>query len=243
MQGLERRVVAEERRKPDQENEADRHQDEEIADLQDRALEVRHRLRLLDEVGSLAEIGVHAGRGDKAGHLALLGDRPRIGVVADCLVHRQRFPGQRRLIDAEVVAPDELHVGRNDVAEADRNDVAGHEEPRLDVLPNAVALDARFQGQPLLQERDRVVGLELLPEANARVDEQHEENDRKIVPMTKQSGEHGRDLDHPGDRAPEEMGQALQHAYVMLGERILAILREPPLSFGLGEAGRLRCGR
>ena len=61
-------------------------------------------LGLLDEMRGLAEIGLHSGRGDDAVHLALLGDGAGIGVVADLLVDRQRFPGQRRLIDAEVGA-------------------------------------------------------------------------------------------------------------------------------------------
>ncbi len=42
----------------------------------------------------LAEIGVHSGRGDNAIHLAPLGDRAGIGVVARLLVDRQGFAGQ-----------------------------------------------------------------------------------------------------------------------------------------------------
>ena len=119
LSGFQQRVVAEQRREPDDQDQADRHQDEEIADAQHGALEVRNRLGLLDEMRGLAEIGVHAGRGDDAGHLALLGDRAGIGVVADLLVDRQRFAGQRGLVDAEIGARDQLDVGGNDVAELD----------------------------------------------------------------------------------------------------------------------------
>ena len=101
----------------DHQHEADGHQNEEIADPQHRALEVRDGLRLLDQMGRLAEIGLHPGRGDETGHLALLGDRAGIGFVADLLVDRQRFAGQRRLVDAQIGALDQLQVGRNDVAE------------------------------------------------------------------------------------------------------------------------------
>ena len=41
----------------------------------------------------LAEIGVHSGRGDRAVHLALLGDGAGIGVVARLLVDRRGFAG------------------------------------------------------------------------------------------------------------------------------------------------------
>ncbi len=50
--------------------------------------------------------------------------------------------------------------------------------------------------------------------------------------MAEHGGEHRRDLDHPGDRAPEEMGQTLERADAMLGKRVLAILGEPPRRLG-----------
>ena len=156
----------------------------------------------------------------------------------------QRFAGQRRLVDAEIVAVDELQIGRNDVAEPDQDDVAGNEQARLDVLPCAVAPDPGLQREALLEQRDGVVGLELLPEADACVDEQHDENDREIVPVAQQSRKHGRDLDHPGDRPPEEMGETLEDADVMLGERVLAVLLKPARGFGFAEArGFLRAAR
>ena len=57
--------MAEKRGEPDDENQADRHQDEEVADPQHGALEMRNGLGLFDEMGCLAEIGVHAGRRDE----------------------------------------------------------------------------------------------------------------------------------------------------------------------------------
>ena len=144
---------------------------------------MRDAFGLFDQMRGLAEIGVHAGRGDKAGHLALFGDRAGISVVADLLVHRKRFPGQGRLIDAEIGALDQLHVGGNDIAEFYQHDVARNQQPRLDVLPDAVALDARLERQALLEQRDGVVGLVFLEEANAGVDEQHDQNNDEIGPM------------------------------------------------------------
>jgi len=236
LQGFEQGIAAEDRRDSDDENQADRHQDEEIADPQHGALEMRNGLGLFDEMGGLAEIGVHACGRHQAGHFALFGDRARIGVVADLLVDRQRFSGQRRLIDGEI-APDQFQIGRDDVAELDQHDVARNQEFRLDVLPDAVAQDPRLQREALLEQRDGVVGLELLPEADASVDEQHRQNDREVGPMLQKSRQQGRDLDHPGDRPPEELDQTLQNADVMLNQRVLAVLREPPGRLRLAQPG------
>ncbi len=63
------------------------------------------------------------------------------------------------------------------------DDVAGHQELRLDVLPYAVALDARLEREPLLQEGDGVIGLEFLPETDAGIDEQHRQDDGEVRPM------------------------------------------------------------
>ena len=230
---------------PDHENKADGDQDEEIADPQHRALEMRNALRLFDEMGGLAEIGVHAGGRDHAGHLALLRDRARIGVVAGLFVDRQRFAGQGRLIDGEIGAADQLQIGRDDVAELDQHDIARNQEPRLNVLPLAVAQHPRLQREALFEQRDGVVGLELLPEADPSVDEQHRQNNREVGPVPQQSRQHGRDLDHPGDRPPEEMGETLENTHVVLGKGVLAVLRKPPGGLGFTQASGLSfgCGR
>ncbi len=164
------------------------------------------------------------------GHLALLGDRAGIGVVADLLVDRQRFARQRRLIDAEIGAVDQFQIGGNDIAELDQHDVAGHEQLCLNILPGAVALDARLQRKALLQQGDGIVGLEFLPEADACIDEQHRENDDEIVPMAEPGRERRRDLDHPGDRPPEEAGEAFEDADMMFGEGVFAVLGKPALA-------------
>ena len=149
--GLDERVVAEQGGEPNNEHEADRHQDEEVADTQHRALEMGNGLGLLDETGGLAEIGLHSGRGDDAGHLALLGDGARIGLVPGLFVDRERFSRQRRLVDAQVIAFDQLQIGGNDIAQLDQHGIARHEQLCLDLLPLAVALDARLERKPLLQ--------------------------------------------------------------------------------------------
>ena len=49
----------------------------------------------------------------------------------------------------------------------------------------------------------------------------------------------GRGLDHPGDRPPEEMGETLENANMVLRKRILAILGKPPRGLRFAQARRL----
>ena len=119
------------------------------------------------------------------------------------------------------------------------DDIAGHEQLRLDVLPHAVTLDPRLERQSLLQERDGIVGLELLPKADAGIDEQHQQDDGQVAPMLEHRREHGRDLDHPRDRPPEEMCQPLDNTDMMFDERVLAILGKPARGFGFAQSCRI----
>ena len=77
------------------------------------------------------------------------------------------------------------------------------------------------------------------------VDEQHRQNNREVGPVLQQARQQGRDLDHPGDRPPEEMGEALENADVVLRQGVLAVLRKPPGGLGFTQAGGLSfgCGR
>jgi hypothetical protein len=112
-------------------------------------------------------------------------------------------------------------------------------QPCLAVLPSAVALDPRFQRQPLPQQSDGIVGLKFLPEADAGIDEQHRQNDDKVGPMA----EHGRkrrgNLDHPRDWAPEIAEQLVQRTDMRLLQRVFAVLGEQAPSIRARKARRL----
>ena len=83
----------------DEGHERNGHDDQIVADLEHRALEVADRVGLLDERCGLAEESVSAGGIDKRIGLALADDGAGIEVLSGRFRYRQGFAGQRRLID------------------------------------------------------------------------------------------------------------------------------------------------
>jgi hypothetical protein len=162
-------------------------------------------------------VGAHAGSRHDRLHLPEPGDRARIDGVAPFLLDRQGLARQGGLIDAQVIAFDQARVGGHDIAEADQQDIARDELARRDVPPAAIAQHARAKRQALLQGGDRRVGLELLPEADRRVEQQQGKNDREIRPVRHERRQHGGRLDHPRDRPPEIAGELRERAGLMLG--------------------------
>ena len=110
-----------------------------VANGQHRLLEMGLCLGLLHQAGSLAKAGVGAGGGHFGHHLTLLDHGAGEGLVAGALGDRQGLARQRRLVDAEVIPLDQFHIGGNDIAEADADDVTWHQLLGIDFPPLAVA--------------------------------------------------------------------------------------------------------
>ncbi len=214
------------------------HLDQVAPDRDHRLLEMRGVLRLPHQPRGLAEIGLHAGRDHEPEHRALLGDRAGIGDVADLLVGRQGFPGERRLIDAQVVALEQLDVGRDDGAEAQPHHVAGHQLACVDLAPVAVAPHPGFQREGFLQLLDGVAGLVLLPEPDQRVEQQENEDDDKVGPVADHGGQHRGDLGHPRNRAPEIAQDFQQDAAPRGLDRVWPVAA--PARSGIGRRKPLR---
>ncbi len=213
--------------------------DQKISDRKHRLLGVAHGTRACHQLGGTAEERRAAGRDDDPGHLALLDDAPAIGFVAGFLGDRERFAGQGRLIDGRVSARDEPHVGGDDRAQPDLDDIARHEGGRVDRRPRAGAQDRRFGGQPFFQRGQRVGGLEVLPHAECGIEDQQREDDGEVEPVSEHGGNERRGFDHEGDR-PHEVARALgEHALVMRGQGIGPVAGEPRRRFsGAQSRGR-----
>ena len=82
---------------------------------------------VLHQVSRASKERVRAGADDHSGHLAFLHDRAGIHFVAGLLGDGQRFAGKRGLVGVKVIAVEQPQVGGNHVAQADANDVAGHQ--------------------------------------------------------------------------------------------------------------------
>ena len=212
------RVPAQQLREHQHRGQAEADVDQVVADAQHGPLKMRHRTGAFHQLGGFRELRAFAGGGHQRDHLALLGDGPGIRDVPRLLVHREGFAGQSGLVDAQVVAIDQFHVCRNDVPGANADDIARNQFPRGNLLPFAVAQRAGRQRQTLPQCRQRVGRLELLPEADDGVEDQHDQNDDQVNPVLHDPRKDGCDLDHPGDRPPEVAEELQQRVFPLLGQ-------------------------
>ena len=114
---------------------------------------MRDRSGGADEFRGPAEESLAAGRGDDAGHRALLGDAARIGLVSDLLGNGHRLAGERRLIAAQIFAISQDEVSRHDLPRRNTDDVTRHQTGGIDGDPTVVAqyagarCQAFFSGQ------------------------------------------------------------------------------------------------
>jgi hypothetical protein len=187
---------------------------------------VRRRAGLLHQLRGLAQIGVHTRGIDHADHLALLGDRAGIHHLAHLAADRQRLAGQRRLIDAEIVAIEQLDVRGQDVAQAHAHDVARHQLRGVDLQPLPVAFDPAFERELFLEGIERAARLVFLPETDCGVEQQQQDDDDEVRPMPHQRGQQRGHLDHPRNRPPEIAQQPHHQAEVLLGQAVGADLRQ-----------------
>ena len=118
------------------------------------------------------------------------------------------------MIERDRLALKQLQVGRNDVAQCDVDDVAGHQLAGRQIDPFAVTPDPGSRRQTLLEQRDGVVRLVFLPERDAGIDQQHQKNDGEIRPVAGQARQQGGRFDHPRNRPPQVRQQLAQRAAV-----------------------------
>jgi hypothetical protein len=67
----------------------------------------------------------------------------------------------------------------------------------------------------------------LVPESNAGIEEQQDDDDREVFPVLNRSRERGGDLDHPGDRPPEVGEELAKRVRPPFLNAVLAVGGEP----------------
>ena len=190
---------------------ADRNEAEET-NLGENLLEVTGRVVVgADERRGATEKRVGARRDNDALGLALLADRRREALVADLLALRERLARETGLVDRDVDGVEEAAVGRDDVANLERNHVAGNEVGRVDLEPRAVAAALGLGRERLHEGLDGVAGRVLLVEADRRVDEEEEDDADKVLPVGRAAlavgqgdGDERGALHDPRERVPHE---------------------------------------
>src|SRR5208282_3235893 len=93
-----------------------------------------------------------------------------------------------------------------------------------------------MQCEIFLQRLDLIVSLEFLPEADDRIQRQHEKDDDKVFPMPNHSGEYRGDFDHPRDRSPQERQEPLEWADMLFFDGIRTVLLESARRLFLGQS-------
>ena len=171
-------------------------------DAQNDGFQVRDGARGFDQFGGLAEVGLRAGGGDGAGRLALPGNRAGVQGLTPALLDRDRFAGERGLIDDERALVDR-GIGGNDITHADVDHVARHQLARRDLLPLPIAQHAGVDRQSLAEQRQRLLRLPFLEETDDDIEDQQEADDGRIEIACRKPREHDGRFEHPGDRSPE----------------------------------------
>ena len=236
----EHRVAAEERDGNNHRHQSHREDDQVIADLQHRALEMADGVRLLHQLRGLAEVGVRAGGVHHRVDFALADDRTRKHRLARFSRGGQRFARQRGLIHLHRVTLQQARIRRHDVAQAHADDVARHQLTRRRGDPLPITFHPGLDRQLGLQRGDGVARLVFFPESDHGVGQKQKEDDGKVRPMPGyRRKDHGH-FDHPRDGTPK-IGEEFQERIGFLFFNLVRpILGQPFLRLGLTEAVRRR---
>ena len=235
LQGRENLVATKERHNDDHRHQDRRQHDQVIADLEHGLLKMAGGLGRLHQFGRLAEIGMGTGGVDQGADLPLADDRTGKHRISGFVGNRQRFAGQRRLIDLDLVALEQPCVGRDDITEAQADDVAGDQFPGRRRHPFAVADHPGLDRQRGLQSRDGVARLTLFPEPDHRIGDEQQQDDEEIGPMPHDARQDHCRLDHPRDWAPEITEEFQEEIGLLLLNFVGSILRQPFVRFSLGQ--------
>ena len=231
-------VAAEQRHHKNERHKRQRHDDQEVPDAQHRALEVAHRVRRLHQVCRLSEERLLAGGDDAGVHLARADHRAGVDRLARLALHGQRLPGQGTLVDLDRLSRQQRRVSRDDLADADVQEVPWHEKSRRNRRPRAIPPDAGGQRELRPERGDGVPRLEFLPEADCRVHQQQRDDDHEVLPVAHHRGQDRGHLDHPGNRSPEIREELQQRVRPLRRQLVVSESGELLVRRGTREARR-----
>ena len=188
-----------------------------------------------------ADLGAGPGGDDDAGALAMGHQGARIGHAAairqgglrrqrgDALVHRDRFAGQRRLLDLQSLGPQNPQVRRDLVAGLQLHQVAGHQLRGVHGDQPAAAPGHGVGREHPPDGLQGVLGLALLHESDGRVDEHDAQDDAGVEPVPQQGRDPRRRQQHV-DQQVVELGEEAQQraAGLGLGQSVGAVGDQAP---------------
>lgn len=109
-----------------------------------------------------------------------------------------------RLVHLQGIPFDEAPIGRDDIPEPEPDHISRDQFPGRHTLPLAATPHLCLEGKGLLQGRNGIPRLVLLPETHDGIHHEEDDDDSEILPVPHERREQRRRLDHPWDRPPEE---------------------------------------
>ncbi len=231
----------------DDEHQRDLHQ--EVPEAPDAPFELRFRRAEPQPLGHLAELGRrpgadHGGRGAAAHHVRAheerVGPLPERHIRRDgprLLLDRVRLPGQRRLVEEEVVRLEHQAVSRDALAGGQDHDIARDDLRDGDLLLCTVPQRRRpglHDGEQLVHRVSRAA---FLPEPQHAAGQDDAEDDERVGGVVQEEGQAGREEEDQDERALElaEQEADLPRSLPRLQD-VGADPLEPPGGLGAGQA-------
>ncbi len=199
-------------------------------------LDVQLRARHRHELGRPAEVGAPARQDDHAVRFPPAHERPRVHEGSRIPADVQRLARERRLVHRQFARHDS-HVRRDDITGPEAHEIAGHELPGRDRLPEPVALRARRHAKARAQGLDGPRGPAFLDDAHDGVDQQQPADDDEIGVFLQDPGQEENQLERPGGESPELAQEPTERMGLRLGDLVVPLLAEAAVDLGPAEAG------
>ncbi len=195
-------------------------------------------VRVGHQLGGLSEVSLGARRIDQGADFTLPDNRSGEHRIACEAGSRQRLPGERGLVDLDLVAVKQPGVGGDNVAQAQPDHIAGNQLPRRCRFPSILAFHARINRQFGFEGFNCVAGLPFLGIADEAVSHQQQQDDKEIRPVPHRAGQYDGDLDHPRNRTPEVAEELQQRVGGVLGDLIRPVLGQTSRRLGCAQSIR-----
>jgi hypothetical protein len=172
----------------------------------------------------------HQGAG--IAHADAVADRRRGLHGVGLLVYRHRFAGEHGFIDAQIARLQQPHIRRQPVARGQQHHVTGHQLSRIDIVGMAIANHHGVRREHVADGLQRPLGLALLDEADAGIEQDHRQDHTGVHPMGHQPRDEGRCQQHVDQQVVELACQAPQRVHrPHLGQPVRPVLGQAPVRF------------
>ena len=156
---------------------------------------------------------------------------------AGVLVDGQRLAGQHRLVALQAGDLEQPEVGRDDVAEPQLDQVAGHQGGDVHRGRPPVADDHRLVVDLGVQRLGGLLGPVLVDEAEPDRQADDHADDDGVAALADEVGRDRGGQQQPEQRGPQLMPEHRQQPGAVRGHRIRAVLLESPRDLVLGQPG------